>query len=291
MTDLKKYTNIAGTVAVSVIFVYMLVRPSAVTEEASKALTFCLAVIIPSLFVNMALIAYLFPRIVNAMGGRHTAAAALIGGMLCGFPAGADLAVRLRENGASQEYADYINSFSNNASISFVISFAGVGVLKSLKLGIILVALELLSSVVCLIVMKWILKPDCSSRLPHQDEISFPSALRGAVKSMAGICGSIVVFSCISSAASLIVPESSRLYVAVKGILEFSGGINQATTLSPPANFIFTAIFIGWSGICVLMQIKTVVLSKIRIKYYLLAKLIQSVAMAGGAVLLSKYLC
>ena len=160
MTDLQKYKNIASTVTAAAVFVYTLVRPSAVTAEASKSLAFCLAVIIPSLFVNMALAAYLFPRMVNAMKGRHTAAVALVCGILCGFPVGADIAVRLRKNGAGQNYADYINSFANNAGISFVISFAGISALKSIKAGVTLVVLEVLSALICAFVMKSVLHPD-----------------------------------------------------------------------------------------------------------------------------------
>lgn len=288
MTDLQKYKNIASTVTAAAVFVYTLVRPSAVTAEASKSLAFCLAVIIPSLFVNMALAAYLFPRMVNAMKGRHTAVVSLVCGILCGFPVGADIAVRLRKNGAGQNYADYINSFANNAGISFVISFAGISALKSIKAGVTLVVLEVLSALICAFVMKSVLHPDTECALPRQNEISFADALRGAVKSMAAVCGSIIAFACFSSIITVFASEGSVAYTLIKGFLEFSGGIAEAAYLPVYIDFICTAVFIGWSGFCVMMQVQTVGAGKLRIKYYLLSKLLQALLMGGMAAIAVK---
>lgn len=288
MTDLKKYRGIASTITVLALFVYVLVRPSVVTAKAAESLAFCLTVIVPSLFVNMALASYLFPRVINAMGGKHTEAAALIGGILCGFPVGADIAVRLRKNGAGQKYADYINSFSNNAGISFVISFAGVGALKRIELGVLLVIIEVISALLCSVVMKHVIRPDTSCTLPPQDEISFSEALRGAVKSMAAVCGSIIAFACFSSALSLILNESDTAYIILNGLLEFSGGIADAVLLPGKLDFIFIAVFIGWSGFCVMLQICAVSAGKLRMKYYVTSKLLQSLLMGGMAAVAAK---
>ncbi len=278
MTVLKKY---ACPIFAAVLFVYMLVRPEMVTNDASKAIKFCLAVIVPSLFANMVIAAYLFPKIINMTKGKYIEAVALAVGLLCGFPTGATLALKLRENGASREAASYINSFSNNASVSFVISFAGAGALRSTKAGLLLVALQIFSSVLCMFIMKWIIKPKKESFLPTLKEISFTEALGIGIKSIVSVCASIVLFSSISSLFSFI--NQSELFNAViKGTLEFSEGINLASALLNPQKSILTAFFIGWSGFCVYLQIKAIVSSAVSMKYYVISKVLQGLFMALG---------
>lgn len=283
MTDSGKYRGGVHTFAMLTMFVYMLVRSAETTAAAEKAVVFCATVIVPSLFVNMALAAYLFPRIVNAMHGRHTAVTAFVCGMLCGFPVGADIAVRLREGGADGKYCDYINSFSNNASVSFVLSFAGIGALKSLRAGIVLVLLEAASAGICALAMRMLLSPECQAPIPVQREPSFPEALRKAISGMAAVCASITVFSCLSSAAALIIDEGGAAYAVLHGILELSGGIADASVLPERMAFVATAFFVGWSGLCVALQVAAVGRGRVNIRYYIISKALQGVLMTGMA--------
>lgn len=289
MTDSGKYRNGVCTFAVLAMFVYMLVRSSETTAAAEKAAVFCASVIVPSLFVNMALAAYLFPRIANAMHGKHTAVTAFFCGILCGFPVGADIAVRLREGGADGNYCDYINSFSNNASVSFVLSFAGIGALKSVSAGIVLVLLEIVSAGICAFAMRMLLSPECKVPIPIQRELSFTEALRKAISGMASVCASIIVFSCLSSAATLVFNEGSAMYALLHGILEFSGGIADASVLPERMAFVATAFFVGWSGLCVALQVAAVGRGRANMSYYIISKALQGVLMAGMAAATARF--
>lgn len=290
MTDSGKYRSVICTFAMLAMFVYMLVRSSETNAAAEKAVVFCISVIIPSLFVNMALAAYLFPRIANAMHGRHTAVTAFICGILCGFPVGADIAVRLRDGGADENYCNYINSFSNNASVSFVLSFAGIGALKSLCAGVVLVLLEIVSAGICAFAMRMLLSPECKAPIPIQRELSFAEAMRKSISSMASVCASIIVFSCLASAATLVLDEGSAVYAVLHGILEFSGGIADASVLPGKMAFVVTAFFVGWSGLCVALQVAAVGRGRVNIRYYIISKVLQGVIMAGMAALTVRFM-
>ena len=106
------------------LFVYLLIFPQSATQPTRFALEFCGKTLIPSLFIYMVLSKMIvntpiIHRLTSILGLESVA---LILGTLCGCPIGAKNAVLLYDNGQiTKKHAEYLCSFSNNASISFVI--------------------------------------------------------------------------------------------------------------------------------------------------------------------------
>ncbi len=283
MTAFKKYSSHLSVAAGVVFMGYMLVMSDVIATETKTALKFCFTVLVPSLFANTVIACYLLPRLVNAAKGKYVTFLAVTLGLVCGFPVGANIASSLEKNCCDKSYCKYINAIANNASISFVISFAGIGVLKSVEKGVILVALQVISTVICGFVTKWLLKPTSFERVEAQNEISFAQSLKNGVSTMLNICGSVVMFGCIGTVLLRFFEGDGLIYIIMRGILEFSSGINLAATLSSDLAFVLTAFFVGWSGFCVAMQVRTAYGNGTGV--YFLSKLLQGTVMALLAVI------
>ena len=137
--------------------------------------------------------------------------------------------------------------------------------------------------------MRMLLSPECKVPIPIQRELSFTEALRKAISGMASVCASIIVFSCLSSTATLVFNEGSAMYALLHGILEFSGGIADASVLPERMAFVVTAFFVGWSGLCVALQVAAVGRGRANMSYYIISKALQGVLMAGMAAVTARF--
>ena len=137
--------------------------------------------------------------------------------------------------------------------------------------------------------MRMLLSPECKVPIPIQRELSFTEALRKAISGMASVCASIIVFSCLSSAATLAFNEGSAMYALLHGIFEFSGGIADASVLPERMAFVVTAFFVGWSGLCVALQVAAVGRGRANMSYYIISKALQGVLMAGMAAVTARF--
>ena len=272
--------------AATAVFVLCLIRSEAVASCSRDYLLLCAQSVVPSLFVFSVLAAVIcsragFYRVCRRIPFAGTEAAVLLMGLLGGFPLGAVISVQLyREKCVSKRQAEYLCSFTNNAGISFIVSYAG-GVLGNAKTGAVLAVLTLFSSVLCGIIFKRLMLVPEERRIMPDLRVtaakSLPLAIAESSRSMLTICGCIVFFGCLGSALAVSAGFSFPFAI---GLLELSGGIAACTTVTQ------AAALIGFSGLSVLCQVAAVCGGALSVRPYLAAKIVQSAVMTALAYFL-----
>ncbi len=288
MSDYRRAGRAFFDFAAAVLFGYLLLRPSLAGGEVKNAVKFCVEVIIPSLFVFLVLSKLVLGQLIT-LAGRALPFALIISGAVSGFPVGAKIIRELYENGSlSKKQAELLLSCSDNASVSFIVSFAGAGVLGSLRAGLLLFWGKLLISALWYFAASKIyLLPWEREFLPGPDypKSTLPQAIKDASRTMAEICAAIVFFMCLSGVITRFLPANEYVQSFVRGFFEFSGGIGICGRMPPGAGYVVTAMLIGWSGICVHMQVSLSAGKELSLKLYTLNKSAECFLMGVFAVL------
>ncbi len=242
---------------------------------AEKAILLCGKTLIPTLFPFMALSGLLmklgFAEWLGKRIGRPFRAlfgvsdccvAAVLTGLLCGFPTGAVAAASLYRRGLCGE-EDYRRTLllSSFAAPGFVIAGVGGGLLGSTRRGLLLFLLQLSASLAVGLLFSLFkrneaagayLTPTGGERSPL---ICLSQAIREAVDGIVGVCGSVIFFSVFSGLVSSLpfLPQALRCLLA--SFFELTSGMAlSASTLPPDAAFLLSAAAIGWAGVSVHAQ-------------------------------------
>lgn len=270
------------------LFMYLLVKPAAAGRAVESGISFCLSVIVPSLFVFLVL-SKLFMNRLCASAGKSLPAVLIIGGILCGVPIGAKMTRELYVGGTiSKKQAEVLVSSSNNASVSFIMAFAGANVLGSVKAGALLVFGKILLSFLWYAFASRITLPREKRRFAAQStakEITLPQAVKDASRTMAEVCASIIFFMCVGETILNFLPSNELLRCGARGFFEFSGGIELCRHMKPETGYIITAMLLGWTGLCVHMQVSLSAGKGIGLKLYFLNKIVESLFMGVFAIL------
>ena len=176
-------------------------------------------------------------------------------GSFCGFPIGASVCKTFCDNKTiSQKDAALIIPYCNNASFSFVVGAVGLSFFDSRQLGYILYISQLITSLVpiCLIRINYNSVSNCTESSSFFEV--FLKSIEKSVKSILNICGLICIFS-----ALLEILKSCNLnFLSV--FLEISNGVTYCAAFKdthPCLSFVICGFCCGFSGICVLLQIKS----------------------------------
>ena len=138
----------------------LVASPTEGFKASKEALDLCLNVIVPTLFPffvfsSLAVSFGLADILGKAFGSvmkpifnvNGSCAAALILGLISGFPVGAKTAISLYQKGlCTKTEAERLLSFSNNAGPAFVLGTVGIGIWNSSKIGWILWLTQIISS-------------------------------------------------------------------------------------------------------------------------------------------------
>ena len=278
-----KKPSFYGCLAFLFVFAVALMAPGTVTEAAKDGLRLCAGVVIPSLFPFFVLAnlfvglgyhryvaAALRPLMKPLFGLRGAAAGALVLGAAGGYPIGAATVFRLYDRGElSAPQASRALAFCNNAGPGFLIGVVGLSLLGSVRLGLLLWGVHLLSA---LLVGTFFFRPDngiAAVRMGTKTEerAAFPTAFVEAVSDGAGtivrVCGFLVFFSVVLAflqqtpiwqwAASLL-PGGTAL---LDGSVELSTGVGRliAADCTRLEAMIVSAFLLGWGGLCVHCQV------------------------------------
>lgn len=288
------------------------------------ALKLCAEVIIPSLFpffvmslllnklgLPQMLSSALAPAAGRIFGVSGAGASALIIGLTGGYPLGAAYIADMLASGViSRREGERLLAFCNNSGPAFIMGAIGAGVFSSVRAGIYLYAIHILSAVLTGVIMRFIthgdierISQECtkSASLPTFGE-AFPEAVRGAVSAVLNVCGFVVVFSVlvgvlngegffslvVGQTATLTGWELKRTRALLTGLLELGNGIGAMRTLAlTPANLSLAAFLVGWGGVSVHFQTASVLAgSGIKGVLHFAGRLIS--ACIGGVI---AYLC
>ena len=252
------------------LLVWFLADAGAVRDSVAEALALCARSVVPSLFpflvASSALLALGFgelaaPWLAGLMEPLFrvpgAGSAALVLGLVGGYPIGAKTAADLyRENLVSREEAERLLAFCNNSNPVFLISVLGVGVFGSVRAGVWLWLIHVLSALLTGLVFRGSGKSASRQELtrhPPFQAVSFAEAFTGAVRSsLAGIlsvCAFVVFFYVL---AQPLTAMGGRLGAVLVAALEL---FSLTPLLTADAfGFLLAAAAAGWGGLSVLCQ-------------------------------------
>jgi sporulation integral membrane protein YlbJ len=251
----------------------LLIFPEQAAQGARNGVEYSLHILLPSLYPFMVLSVFIVKSGLSEKLGRvlekptqalfrlpESAAASVVMGVIGGYPAGARSAAALREAGLiTQAQAERMMFFCVNAGPSFVITAVGVGFLGNAQCGAILFASQLLSFLVMGIL---------SGLFAHREPVSRPAARKktaergtaqALIESAADAAYSTLMMCClvILFAAGMNLLRSALtlplLSAACSCALEITGGCADLARVGAPL-WVF-ALAIGWSGVCVHLQV------------------------------------
>lgn len=326
---LRKHIFILITVAG---LVGLVASPTEAFNASKEALDLCLNVIVPTLFpffvFSSLAVSFGLADILGTVFGpimkplfnvNGSCSAALILGLVSGFPVGAKTAISLYQKGlCTKTEAERLLAFSNNAGPAFVLGTVGIGIWNSSKVGWILWLTQIASSVAVGMIFGrlWKGKQDIGFTEVKTDgrkTIPFLETVTESVKSSAinliYITSFIVFFAVTVRLLSIsgIIPITAKLlqrtfsFVGLdmhewesllSGIFEFATGIKNVGHAEPYSHSLtLTAAILGWAGFSVHCQVLTFVHdSGLSPLSYILGKAMQTVFSTVGIFLLSRFL-
>jgi len=283
---LKKHNRRITAILSIVIFLLLLIDAKTVIQGAKEGVELCVKSVIPSLFPFIVASYYLntnmmgmnlklFSPIGMLLKLPRGYESILIPAYLGGYPVGAQCVNEAYVNGAiSKQEARRLMGFCSNAGPAFIFGFGSLLFSQHSRL-LILWVIHILSSVLVSFTIP--VKPQ-EAKLPTPKESTLPDALTKGIRSMASVCGWVVLFrSVIAWTEQLLsLGTSSSLSIALAGFLELTNGcVSLLQTDNESIRFLLFSLFISFGGLCVYMQ--TVSAAKnAGAGYYFPGKILQS---------------
>lgn len=236
-------------------------------------------------------------------------ALALILGIISGYPVGAKMVVKLKENGiCTTAEAERLLSFTNNSGPLFIIGTVGLGIFLDYKIGIVLLFTHILASLTVGFLFRFWKKNSFEDKKSHKlnfekSSVSFcnlgevlSKSIISSINSVVIIGGFIVLFSVIITVLTnskilqilslLLNPIFSLLNISnlvstslITGMIEVTNGLfsmAKIANISIYFKLYLTSFLLGFGGLSVLLQVLSIISkSKISIKPYFIGKFLQ----------------
>lgn len=217
----------------SLLFFILLCRYSSDCSHAvQRALQLCLTSAIPSLFPFFAASSLAISSgLAQSLGNRFAplmryvfhlpgcGAAALFLGFLGGYPAGARMAAELWHHDlCSREEASALASVCNNTGPAFLIGMCGCGLFHSVKLGIFLYVVHILSALITAFLLRPKQLPLKAPSRPLPEQLPFCSLLTQSVLSAGRSCLMVSAFILFFSVVLCLLRLTGALSVLCMGM-------------------------------------------------------------------------
>ena len=281
------------------LLVWFLADAGAVRAVMQEGLSLCVRSVIPSLFPFMVVTSVLLSLGFGELAAPWLAglmeplfrvpgagSAALLLGLIGGYPIGAQTAAQLYRGGlTTREEAERLLAFCNNSNPVFLISVLGVGVFGSVRTGVWLWLIHVLSALLTGLVFRG----TGGARRPAFRAVglgpAFVGAFRSSVSGMLSVCGFVLFFYVLAHPLAAL---GGRLGPCLVGI---PARFSLTPLLTADAfGFILAAGAAGWGGISVLCQTLAVLEgSGLRLRNCLLGKAVQCAFSLLLAMLLAGY--
>ena len=258
---------------------------------AFDGMMLALKVIVPSVFPFMIFsdaVAYYFEfeksEFLSAIFERRfkisrCAIPAFFSGIIGGFPVGAKNALKLYENGIiSKCECERLMSFSNLASPAYVFSAIAFGLLKNLRVGIILYVSLILSSLMCGMIIGKNKAYSSISALKERQKYNFVSSVKDAALASVNVIFFISFFSVIAGLIEEMALPSPITAILLSFIEVGSATvyISESCILPMKLSLSLISFSLSFSGISVIIQSLSLPAGKdMSIKKCALYKLIQ----------------
>lgn len=272
--------GLASLVLTLVLIAFVLLHAAEVSVSAYHALALSASSVVPALFPLCVLAMFLqesnaaqrwkfLQPVTRLFRIDSSCISACILGCLCGYPVGAAVISSLyKEQRISADSAERALAFCNNASPAFLVAVAGSTLFGSVQVGLLLLIVHLISACLTGVILGWgksgklqESKTKKNAPLPA----AFTKAVQRASLTMVQITGFIVLFSvilCLLEPLLRLLPGNGVLRAIAGGFLELTNGLHTVSSLDLPLNlrFILASAMLGWSGLCVHMQVLSFVL-------------------------------
>lgn len=295
-----------AALALSVLF---LKNADHVNAAVGQGILLCVNTMIPSLFPFMVIselivrtdmgrvVARAFSWLLRPLLGlSEGGVCAVVMGVLCGFPVGAKTAAdHYRAGGMSVREFQHVLCFCHWPSVAFLLGVVGASVFGNSRVGWILLALGLVSSLIVGVLFRFLLPrrvqgevlPVRSVTRPRAASL-LPDAVSAAAGSMLGVCATVVLFSALVGvideyAAAWSLDGGAR--TALLGVLELSTGVRAcARVASAECAFLLCAAMLGWGGLSVHCQVLAVCDGcPVSLGVFWLSRALNALLMVGGA--------
>ena len=224
-------------------------------------------------------------------------------GIIGGYPIGAKAVYDLYENGEmTKKNAENALAFCNNAGPAFIVGFIGTAIFKSAKIGYILLASHIFSSIIVGIIMSFTVKNSTYNKIKIRKEENFIKTFVDTIKesflSSLMVSGFIVfssviveilinfnVFSAITNAINSVVhinQDAANSFLI--GLFELTTGVNYVSNinLGIEVKLIIVSMLLSFGGLSIHLQ--TLLFTKeLSTKKYFLGKVL--------ATLISPIIC
>ena len=279
---LIKKLAVVFKIGMCVYVVYCLIaRFTLIKSEIISALSMWSNVILPSVFPYLVISGYItksdillplekiFGRFFGFLFGISPGGiSCIICSLFCGYPSGAMSASMLYEKGEIEKNeAQRLICFTNNAGPLFLVSAVGACLLGSAKDGFAIYIIQIISAFIYAIFTrdknKAITSPFKKSKKKAFD---FCTCIKDSVTAIVNICGFMVVAyvmaACVIAGIDEIfgdVAFTGYIKIIVKSVFEISAGVKEICLADfGDGRFGFICAAVSWSGVCVILQIKSV---------------------------------
>ena len=299
---MKKIYSLLCVFVFLFVCVISVVLPKEITKYASAALEICFTQVIPSLFPFMVISrilsesnictysGYLLGGLFRTMlGVEKNLCGAFLCGIFGGFPSGAiATGVAYQKGECTKQQAEFTLALCNNSSVSFILSFAGICVLGNLKSGIILLLSQLLSIFIISLIMRIVFKfrtetlkhPICVYKTQNSLKNIVVSSVTKSVTGILNVCGYIIVFYILSELFAKLFGNRFDLIYVTKCLFEMTGAVKMCEISDFPLNLVICSAAIGFSGICVIMQVSGICEEYgLSPKYFVLSRILSAIIM------------
>lgn len=275
--SIGKIIKALPTLLTAAAFICCILLSQKISDAVYEKLIFCGKVIIPQLFISMAVSSLVAEiRLPCFIKGRVRTFLMLLTCALCGFPCGAITAKRLYDKHLlDKKSAAKFCACSGSVSASFMIGY--VGSLTGVANAVIL----LCAQIAILTVAYYANSFECPD-MPFYFRPDPIKAIKSAGRNCMDVCAVITAFSLPATLLTEYIEMSKSAEVFVRGIFEFSSGVSYANGSITP-----TAIICGFGGICVAAQIKAITDGKISIMPFLAVRAISAAVLGTVSLFLT----
>lgn len=241
---------------------------------------------------------------------------AFIMGIISGYPIGAKIVTKFRQDGiCTKAECERLLAFTNNSGPLFIISTVGISLFCDTRTGLLLFVTHLLACVCVGIIFRFwkfndkeLVHKKTANLANISSSISFSnlgevlgSSITNSINTVVTIGGFVVLFSVILSildnsgllslCSNIISPFFTSINIDISfskpllsGIIELTNGVKQIANISSKTisnNIVFAAFLLGFGGISILLQVLSIISkSDISIKPYILGKFLHGIIAA-----------
>lgn len=265
--------NILKTTAVLSLVITSFIYISEISEAITDAISRCLNVIIPSLFIMMVLsdyiiksqildwISFIFTPLAKIIGIDKKLVPIIILSNTAGYPIGAKLlSMLVKENALQRKQASVIASYCFSAGPAFTIGAVGLCVYQNKEIGVCIFLSILLANVISAVILNRAFKInriEIPDRIDSANNNSIIDSIESAARSLFSMSGIIIAFSFIITIVKVMLnafglPNDG----APTSLLLSFFDVTYLSSLSKTSQYYLPVVvsLISFGGICVWMQ-------------------------------------